>query len=226
MRACNLVIMDAGPLIKLAIADQLDLLLNFQRKIFIPDEVYFEAFEKFAWENQTPLTPDKIRLKEWVEAQEAAGRAKRADTWIGEKAKADRDSGKYKPELKNHPRHLGETAAMSFFLNRDLEGFGNEPALVLVDDKPAIDAIKIGGEDMYILTTYAMLIAMEEERLIPSAERVWDAILVGIPTADKANNPDPSGSIRGDTEFRSILKNPETPTLAMFEEKAPTSRSQ
>ena len=53
--------MDAGPLIKLALADQLDLLLCFDLKVYIPDEVYFEAAEKYAWEHQLPPTADKLQ---------------------------------------------------------------------------------------------------------------------------------------------------------------------
>lgn len=52
MRACDLVIMDAGPLIKLALADRLDLLLCFDRHVYIPDEVEFEAVHKHAWEHE------------------------------------------------------------------------------------------------------------------------------------------------------------------------------
>ncbi len=48
MRACDLVIMDAGPLIKLALADRLDLLLCFDRHVYIPDEVEFEAVHKLS----------------------------------------------------------------------------------------------------------------------------------------------------------------------------------
>ena len=48
MRRCDLIVMDAGPLNMLAIADRLDLLLAVGLLVYIPDEVYFEAAEKFA----------------------------------------------------------------------------------------------------------------------------------------------------------------------------------
>ena len=48
MRRCDLIVMDAGPLNMLAIADRLDLLLAVGLRVYIPDEVYFEAAEKFA----------------------------------------------------------------------------------------------------------------------------------------------------------------------------------
>lgn len=204
LRACNLVIMDAGPLIKLAAADHLNLLLNFHRNIFIPDEVYFEAVEKLAWENNTPLTQDKIRLKDWIAKQQTSGRVSLADTYIGDNAKRDRASGRFNPT--NYPKGLGESASTSFFYNRDAYGFRNEPALMLIDDRPAIELMKIQALDMFILTTYAMLIALEEEHIIQSADTVWDDITHLLPTVDKVIDPDPSGSVRGDSEYGSIMK--------------------
>ena len=62
MRRRDLIIMDSGPLIKLALADRLDLLLAFNSGVYIPDEVYFEAAEKDAWEHGCAPTSDRVRL--------------------------------------------------------------------------------------------------------------------------------------------------------------------
>ena len=62
MRSIDLIIMNAGPLIELALADRLDLLLAFNSRVFIPDEVYFEAAGKDAWEHGCAPTSDKVRL--------------------------------------------------------------------------------------------------------------------------------------------------------------------
>jgi hypothetical protein len=198
--------MDAGPLIKLAVANQLDVLLAFDRKIYIPDEVYFEAVEKFAWEHKSALTKDKIQLQKWVKAQKASGRVFCPETLVGQIAKQKRDSGEYSPGSNNHRRNTGELAAHDFFNNREEWGHGGDPALILVDDGVAIDKIKLQNLDVYVLTTYSMLLALQEEHFIRSAEDVWLQIEAAIPTAWKATSPNPSGSVRGDTEYRSAIK--------------------
>lgn len=203
MRSCALVIMDAGPLIKLAIADQLDLLLFFGTKIYIPDEVYFEAVEKYAWEHQAALTPDKIRLKEWVAAQGNKALVFCPETLVGEMAKLKRETGAYSPGAKNHRKNTGELAAHDFFNHREQWGHPGEAALMLIDDGPGIEKLKIHNLDVHILSTYTMLVALECESLIPSAEKIWNDIEVAIPTVHRAAA---DTSVRGDTEFVSSLR--------------------
>lgn len=203
MRACNLVIMDAGPLIKLALADRLDLLLCFRRHVFIPDEVEFEAVEKFSWENRTALSPDKLRLKSWIEKRTEEGLVSRSETLVGEIAKSKRESGEYAPEKKNHRRNTGELAAHDFFSNRDLWGRKGDPALLLMDDRPALDSVKLHNLDVHVLSTYAMLVALEQEHLVDSAVEVWQAVERNMPTAERIQVDQ---SVRGDTEYRSLLE--------------------
>ena len=195
--------MDAGPLIKLALADRLDLLLRFRRHVFIPDEVEFEAVEKFSWENRTALSPDKLRLKSWIEKRSEEGLVTRSETLVGETVKSKRDSGEYAPEKKNHRRNTGELAAHDFFSNRDLWGHKGEPALLLMDDRPALDSVKLHNLDVHVLSTYAMLVALEQEHLVDSAVEVWQAIERNMRTADRIQVDE---SVRGDTEYRSLLE--------------------
>jgi hypothetical protein len=180
--------------------------LAFDRKIYIPDEVYFEAVEKFAWESRAPLTKDKIRLQQWVQKQQAAGRVMIPDTLVGQIARQKRDSGAYTPEAKNHRRNTGELAAHDFFNNREEWGHGGDPALILIDDGLAIDQFKLHNLDLYVLTTYAMLVALEKEGASPPADAVWASILSAMPTAWKLDHDDKSASLRGDTEYRSIIR--------------------
>jgi hypothetical protein len=185
MRSCTLVIMDAGPLIKLALADQLDLLLCFDLKVYIPDEVYFEAVEKFAWEHQLPPTADKRRLKAWVKAQSRAGKVSCPPTLVGETAARKREQGDYAPGMKNHRKNTGELAAHDFFNNREDWGHPGEPALLLMDDGPGIEKVKLQNLDVHILSTYALLVALEQDGQIASADAVWDDVERALPTVQK-----------------------------------------
>lgn len=203
MRSCDLIIMDAGPLIKLALVDRLDLLLSFNLHVYIPDEVYFEAAEKYAWEHEVEPGPEALLLAEWVDKQESLGRVSRPATLVGESAKKRRDSGEYSPEKKNHRRNTGELAAHDFFNNRDSEGHGRRPALVLIDDGPAVDKIRLQNLDEHVLSTFAMLIAFEEEQKISSAEAIWSDIENQIPNVLIKNFDE---SIRGDTEYRERMR--------------------
>jgi hypothetical protein len=186
MRSCTLVIMDAGPLIKLALADQLDLLLCFDLKVYIPDEVYFEAVEKFAWEHQLPPTADKRRLKAWVKAQSRAGKVSCPPTLVGETAARKREQGDYAPGMKNHRKNTGELAAHDFFNNREDWGHPGEPALLLMDDGPGIEKVKLQNLDVHILSTYALLVALEQDGQIESADAVWADVEHALPTVQKA----------------------------------------
>lgn len=165
--------MDAGPLIKLAVADRLDLLLCFDRHVYIPDEVEFEAVHKHAWEHETPLGPDKLRLQAWIAQQTVAGRVSCVKTLIGEVAKSKRDSGEYSPSKRNQRRNTGELAAHDFFNNRNEVGHKGEPALMLVDDRPGLDQVRLHNQDVHLLSTYSMLVALEQERILESADEVW-----------------------------------------------------
>jgi hypothetical protein len=64
--------------------DQLELLLLFHLPICIPDEIYFEAAEKFAWEYEAEQRPAANLLQKWVLEQKSMGRVSRPDTLIVE----------------------------------------------------------------------------------------------------------------------------------------------
>lgn len=194
MRSCTLVIMDAGPLIKLALADQLDLLLCFDLRVYIPDEVYFEAAEKYAWEHESPPTADKLRLKAWVKAQARAGKVACPPTLVGETAARKRAQGVYQPGQKNHRKNTGELAAHDFFNNREDWGHPGEPALLLMDDGPGIEKVTLQNLDVFILSTYALLVALEEDGQIVSADAVWANIERALNTVEKLKV---SKSVRG-----------------------------
>ena len=176
IRSCELIIMDAGPLIKLASIDQLEMLLAFDLLIYIPDEVYFEAAEKFAWACEAEPRPAAVLLQKWVIKHEVVGSVSRPITLIGDSAKTKRDNAEYSPRKKNHRHHTGELAAHDFFNHRDNEGYEERPALILIDDGPAIEQTHFNSINVHVLSTYALLIALEQEKRISSAKITWSEI--------------------------------------------------
>lgn len=195
--------MDAGPLIKLALVNELDLLLALGTKIYIPDEVLFEATEKFAWEHATKPTKDKVYLSEWVKKQVAKGGVAIPETLIGEAAQAKRKNGEFSP--RNHKRHTGELAAHEFFNHRDEWGHPGQPAVLLMDDRRQVENVVVQNLDVQVVSTFSFLVALQQEKIIPSAESVWTRIATAMPTAPKVQLDE---SVRGDTEYRSTLKKP------------------
>ena len=193
--------MDAGPLIKLALVRELDLLLALGTKIYIPDEVLFEAAEKFAWEHGAKPTEDKVYLAKWVRTQVAAGAVAIPDTLIGEAASAKRKSGEFSPS--NHKRHTGELAAHEFFNHRDEWGHPGEPAVLLMDDRRQVENVVIQNLDVQVVSTFSLLVALQDKKVIVSAESVWSRIAKAMPTAPKIRHDE---SVRGDTEYRSNIR--------------------
>ena len=125
------------------------------------------------------------------------------DTLIGEIAKNKRASGEYTPAKKNHRKNTGELAAHDFFNNRDEWGHPGEPAILLTDDGPGIEKIRIENLDAYVLTTYAMLVAFQEAGIIASSQGIWQKIADALPSAAPL---DVSESLRGTSEFKSKLR--------------------
>ncbi len=161
-RSCDLVIMAVGPLNKLALADRLDLLLCFDGHVYIPDEVEFEAVYKHAWEHETPLGPDKLRLQAWIAQQTDAGRVSCVKTLVGEIAKNKRDSGEYAPSKRNHRMNTGELAARDFFNNRKEVGHKGKPALMLMYDGKGFDEVWcVHNLDVNLLLSFSMLVALD-----------------------------------------------------------------
>ncbi len=192
-KACKLVIMDAGPIIKLAVIRRLDLLFSFDLTVHIPDEVLFEAIEKQAWMESRPLSADKRYLQDWVEKHKNK-QVVPEETFIGSSARQGRDAGALSPE--SYPPNLGELSADSVFLRRTAMGYSDNPAVLMVDDYDAIEMFRLKNADVYIFTTFSFLLQLEKDQLIGSAENVWAEIVDHLPTAGKMLDPDPSGPVR------------------------------
>jgi len=73
---------------------------------------------------------------------------------------------------------------------------------MLMDDRPGLDQVRLHNLDAHLLSTYSMLVALEQERLLDSAEKVWASIEQSLLTVDRIQVDE---SVRGDTEYRSFL---------------------
>lgn len=176
MHSRDLIIMDAGPLIKLALADRLDLLLAFNSRVYIPDEVYFEAAEKDAWERGCAPTSDKVRVAKWVSEQKTKGRVFCPATLVGDAVARKRASGEYSPARKNHRKNTGALAAHDFLNNREDPGDAGDPALLLMDDGPGAEIVQLQDLAEHPLSTYSLLVVLELDKVIESADAIWSEI--------------------------------------------------
>lgn len=198
VRACDMVLMDSSPLIYLAKADCLHLLLKFEARVFIPDEVYFEAAGRWLGPDPSPkLTehPPKDALDIARFIADNAEHFQIVETQLGALLAQQRRNG-LDPKIDN----AGEMAAASVFdRRRELTG-DRLPVLLVFEDSevPLIFAQK----DVHLLSTYALLVAMELAGHLPSAQAAFERIPAGQRPSTKAIDK----SVRGGSEYRSMLK--------------------
>lgn len=193
-----MVLMDSSPLIYLAKADCLHLLLKIGARIFVPDEVYFEAAGRWLEPDPEPKlteSPPKDATDIAAFIADNAEHFQVVATQLGSLLAQQRRNG-LNPKIDN----AGEMAAASVFdRRRELTG-DRLPVLLVFEDSevPLIFAQK----DVHLLSTYAFLVAMEMAGHLPSAQIAFDRIPVGQRPAKKVVDQ----SVRGDTEYRSMIK--------------------
>lgn len=198
VRTCDMVLMDSSPLIYLEKADCLHLLLKFEARIFMPDEVYFEAAGRWLGPDPAPnldASPPKDAL---VIARFIADNAEHfqiVETQLGSLLAQQRRSG-LDPKIDN----AGEMAAASVF-DRRRELTGDRLPVLLVFEDTEVPLI-FAQKDVYLLSTYALLLAMEFAGHLPSARAAFER----IPTGERPATKRTDKSVRGDTEYRSMIK--------------------
>lgn len=186
--------MDASPLIYLAKANCLDLLLHFAKRIYVSDEIYFECagrwFEPYVESGEPP--PDAIQIAEFVSANRH--KIVITDTQLGDQLKKDRLAGG-----KVNIQNAGEMSARSLFdRRREITG-GRAPVLVIFEDTEV--PIRFAGIDVHLMSTYALFVAMEVAGYIHSAQGVFDSIAAGSRPSDTPIDD----SIFGDTSYTDLL---------------------
>jgi hypothetical protein len=193
VRQCDMILMDASPLIYLAKANCLDLLLNFAKCIYVSDEIYFECagrwFEPYVGNGEPP--PDAIKIAEFIHAN---SQIIIKNTQLGDQLKTDRLAGG-KVDIQN----AGEMSARSLFdRRREITG-GRAPVLVIFEDTEV--PIRFAGVDVHLMSTYALFVAMEVAGYINSAQGVFDL----IPEGSQPSDAPIDDSIFGDTSYTDLL---------------------
>lgn len=148
----GLIVCDSSPLITLARAGELDLLLRHGLPVTIPDAVYREA--------ANPNYDDGVMLMEWVERNAAHVRV--ASTQAGLQQDILLRNG-----VKAN--NLGEVAAMEV-IDRFLAASPDQRAVLIYEDSDVRRLPTIDRADT--VTTGAFLIALERAGLIQSADHI------------------------------------------------------
>lgn len=193
-RQCDMILMDASPLIYLAKADCLELMLNFAKRVYVSDEVYFECagrwFDPYVGNGEPPS--DAIRIAEFVHANSEKIIIK--DTQLGSQLKKDRLAGG-KVEIQN----AGEMSARSLFDRRREISGGCSPVLVIFEDTEV--PLRFAGSDVHLMSTFALLLAMEIAGYINSAQEIFDLIPAGF----QPSNIPIDESVIGGTTYSDLL---------------------
>lgn len=158
-RICELVVPDAGPLITLAYAGRLDLLLAIPVKIVIIDMVKLE------------LTRSKTETSELILNFIIKNNIEIKKTDIGSRALIEGDAFK--------KAHAGERAIQDFlfdFYDENLQSEDRQKvALLLFEDHKIAGTAFVLPDNVYTISTKAFLNRLEALKIIDSAQDVVNA---------------------------------------------------
>jgi len=157
----RLIVTDTSPLLTLALADALDVLLRPRLQISIPDAVYFEA-------TRVRGAPGAGRIVEWINEHLDAVRLIPTDIGIDQQRRL---------EEGRSIRGLGEQAAIET-LERFLLADPAAEALLLFEDSDLLRRRAIVDDRVSLIGTGGFLRELEVARLIQSADQVLDAAAV------------------------------------------------
>jgi hypothetical protein len=181
MKRVVLIIPDAGPLISLGKAKNLEILLKLDLPIYIIDQVYFEV-------TREPSFEDAQIIKQFVESYPQ--RVTIIETQVGHLARMEREAN---PKARQN--QLGD-AAITDFLTNQLDKLVNpsEPVLLLFEDSDLIRMNVVLRANVHLLSTKALLIGMEKIGLIDSEAAVWETIIASgrIPCNEVIDQPAPA----------------------------------
>lgn len=153
---------DAGPLISLAKAGLLDLLLLPGYPIYVVDQVCYEV-------TGSKRFPDAIRIEEFI--QRHPGAVHEFSTAVGQAAALRRAQGEVRQPGQ------GE-AAIAEFLQRldEVTGDPDAPVLLLFEDGDIGKSRFLLPDSIHLVSTLAFLRGLERRRLIQSADNAWQRI--------------------------------------------------
>ena len=153
----TLIVTDTSPLITLALADSLDVLLRPNLPISIPDAVYVEA-------TRVRGTPGAGRIVDWINDHLDAVRLVPTDIGIDQQRRL---------EEGRSIRAMGELAALEA-LDRTLRADPAAEALLLFEDADVAKRRVVLGERASLISTGDFLRELEAAGLIQSADHILD----------------------------------------------------
>lgn len=178
----TILVTDTSPLITLALADALDLLLRPGLPVRIPDAVYFEA-------TRVRAAPGASRLVAWIAANTDVVAIVPTETGLDQAARM---------EAKRPIRGLGERAALDV-LDSLLHQHAEDRALLLFEDTDVERKRAIVGDRVVLLSTGDYLRELQRAGIIQSAEHVLDT------AADQGRNVERLRRLR-DAEAAALLR--------------------
>jgi predicted nucleic acid-binding protein len=156
-RTYTLIVTDTSPLITLALAGELDLLLRLGTPVSIPDAVFNEA-------TRVRTAGGASAIVEWVNAH--LDQVHIAPTEVGIDQQRRLEEGR-------STRGLGEAAALET-LDRVLSADTEAEALLLFEDSDIMRRRVIVGERVDLISTCDFLRELEAAHLIQSTDRILD----------------------------------------------------
>lgn len=154
---CELVVPDAGPLITLAYAGRLDLLLAPGIDVVVVDMVRHELTRS--------ATPTSRQILEFL----SQPRIRIAETDTG------REAGARGPDFRR--RHAGERAIQDFLFDQWDRSATPGCALLLFEDHTIAGTTFVLPDNVFLLSTRAFLQTLQQRGYLESADAVLDAAL-------------------------------------------------
>jgi hypothetical protein len=189
----EVVIPDAGPLISLAMADALDVLLVFNEgvRIVITD---FVEFEVTRYRDQRA---DAQRICDFITRN--AGRIEIQQTLYGKAMKEmfvlrerfDEDPAfraamqAMNVQAPTLPKDVGELSIVSY-VNGLITHPPGTPVLILAEDDFFLHSGAANPGNAHVLSTRAFLEALQALGKVPNAKAIWQRILTSRPLVNKA----------------------------------------
>lgn len=175
----SLIVTDTSPLITLALADALDVLLRAGIPLSIPDAVYIEA-------TRVRAAAGAGRIVEWINAHLDLVRIVPTEVGIDQQRRL---------EEGRTVRALGEQAALEV-LDRFLETDPAAEALLLFEDTDIARRRAVVDERVSLLSTGDFLRELEAAQLIQSADYILDQ------AAERGRNVERQRRVASDSETR------------------------
>lgn len=218
----EIVVADSGPLISLARADALEILLVFKDEVrlIVTDFVEFEVTRN------RDKYPDAKRIVDFL--TQNAGKVEIQETSFGKAMKSmalmrdkfDESAEFRKIMLENGtepppiPKNSGELSILSF-ANELISTPPGVPVLVLAEDDFFLHSGAAYPGNTHILSTRSFLDTLQQLGKIKSANAIWEKIQIERPTINSARVDRPAQKIN--TEWASAI---DEKKAKRFEEKS------